>query len=488
MPLHVGVDALWRTAWASALLVPSVLVLASAPTSEDRALLVVVGLLGLAGALLLLVLAYLARASDAVLAPDALHIEGGAHGGVSLHWHELAHVELRGTRRPDEQDLSLWVRTKQGQELCLAEAARELEKDSVRALHETLLGVLGASGGDAPPRADLARCPQCGAPLSPTDQPSVRCGACGTISPTPAALRERVAAQRQIEATAGSTSEAVGRLLAQPGARRAVVGLLAASAASGAVWATVFASFFSVGYGELGGFEIGSGIFCGLTAAFASFAFARISIARRRALLVLCTGFGARPARAPGEAPGCRECGAPLPTTAGVVARCVYCGAESVLGVNVRPLLERTKRHATNIAALLATQDRERKDWRHLGIGAAVVALLGGGWLVVHAEVAREFVATREQCEDGDAEACFRTGSDYALGVSVAKDEEKAVGYFERACDDDHAEACGDLGLRTHYGWGTERDEAAGRTLLTKSCKLGHEKACEDLEELDEAP
>jgi len=486
LPLHVGVDALWRSAGVSALLLPGAVLLAVgahlAAHEQGGGVLIALGAVALLIGLVLLVYAWFARASDAVLGPEGIRIEGGRHGGIALRWEEIAGTTLRTGDMHTVHTLSLVTRT--GQTLVLAEAVDVAEIASLRSLCQTLQAKLGEKPEPMPRRADLACCTRCGAPLLPTDQPVIRCGACDTTNPVAPGVRERVAAQRAADRTIQATSAAIQRLLEQPGAMGASAALIVAGTTSALIWGAVAAAYLTVGAEALDAFAVGVGFLSGWVFTFAFFAFARIALARRRALLVLSTTFGARPPARAGESPGCRQCGAPLPTDSGVLACCVYCGTQSVLGMNVRPLLRRVQEHGGSIEQLLHEQAAERSSWIKLGLGGVVAALIGGFVLMAHISVARDFANDRARCEQGIADACADVGRSYSVGSSVKEDKAAAFRYRGLACDRGHAESCRDQAFQLELGIGVPRDQEQAKNKYEKACQLGFRKACDELKEV----
>ncbi|MCU0654983.1 MAG: sel1 repeat family protein [Polyangiaceae bacterium] len=487
LPVHLGVDALWRKAGVAASLLPGVTLTATGLLAGFPG---PGGLQVLVGGVLLLVapgmawLAWRARPSDALLDSEGVRIEGGAHDGLLVRWQDMARVKSGWA---DDMNVThrLEVALRSGQTLVLAEATDTAEIASLRSLHETIRVHLGEAAEPPPSRADLALCRGCGAPLVPGDQPTVRCRACGAENPVAPALRERVAAQRAADQAQRSTAQAVEQLLQQPGVQGSRGALLLAALASAAAWALVLVSFRAAGLPSLDWFLIGSGFFSGWSLTFAAYSFARIALARRRALLVLSTTFGARPPSRQGEGPGCRNCGGPLPTDSGAVARCAYCGAQSVLGIDVRPLLERVRGHQGSIEDLLAAQQAERSTWLKLGLAASAAALLGGAWLGIQLSVTREFAEDLRRCEAGSGAACSKVALSYFNGSAVKEDRARAFKYREVACGKKIAEACGDMAAAYRFGWGVPQDRSKARASYEQACKLGHQESCKDLEGLD---
>ncbi|MBK9266568.1 MAG: sel1 repeat family protein [Polyangiaceae bacterium] len=488
LPLHIGVDALWRAAWASALLLPGAVLVATSvhldAAHQARIVLGVIGAVALCIGIALIVYAWSARASDAVFGADGMGIEGGRHGGTTLRWEEIAAARIHADAAGFGHQLKLTTRT--GQTLVLADAVDATEIASLESLGQTLKARLGEEPEPLPRRADLACCARCGAPLPPTDQQSISCIACGAPNPVDPRIRERVTMQMAADRTQQATALRIERLLRQPGANMASVTLALAALVSALVWAAVAAAFWIVGSDALDAFAIGVGFFNGWVFTFAMFSFARIALARRRALLLLSTTFGARPPVKPGDAPGCRQCGAPLPVGGSVLVGCIYCGTQSVLGINVRPLLRRVQQHGHSIEKLLGEQAAERSSWIKLGLIGVLATGIGALVLMAQIVVAQEFAEERASCERGVVKACADVGLSYYVGSSVREDKAAAFRYRKRACDGDHAEACRDIAFQLELGIGVPKDREQAKAHYEKACRLGFAKACDERKELDE--
>ncbi len=95
---------------------------------------------------------------------------------------------------------------------------------------------------------------------------------------------------------------------------------------------------------------------------------------------MLTLGFGALAPTRDGEPSRCRRCQGPLPHAGiGGVAPCAYCGAENIVGLDLRPSLDpaRTEQHGFDTA--LTTRAKEKRLWAVL-TGVALATLLG--WVV----------------------------------------------------------------------------------------------------------
>jgi len=246
------------------------------------------------------------------------------------------------------------------------------------------------------PALDVLRCGACGAdvPIGIADE--ARCVHCGNAVPLPPAYRELRRVQGEDEATRRRAQALFSTLDSPPWLATRVLAATFDQPMFG------FWLFFGVPLG------LGS-IFAGLAAEarfhlapvatvgviFAvlfAFTFLPRSLgiyAHRRAggRRLLLAAMAARPPRRPGGPAGCRECGAPLEVPAdALVARCVYCGADSAVVIRT-PFLARARRAARAVAHTLdeavALDARERAETRsamrhELGRYLLVTGIFGG--------------------------------------------------------------------------------------------------------------
>lgn len=297
------------------------------------------------------------RASDVVVLPDELKVEGGPHHGVRAHWTTVRRVEMEGaTLRLDLGD---------GVRLDLAHTSDATEGRSLVSLRAVLSAqrrrAKRAQRKTEPLAPALVACPSCGAPARLEDAASVRCEACEAEVPMPAEIRARVAAGGS-PASRAATSRAVAALFAQPPAGR-VNALLVALSALGFGWLPLAATVGGFGPTVL----VSIALFLGGALAI------RVVIANRRALSVVCLGFAAKEREG---APACRSCGGPLPhdDASEIVATCVYCDAENVVGA---PATEKggTAANTERLERALASRDRAvRAAYASTLMGLALVA------------------------------------------------------------------------------------------------------------------
>jgi TPR repeat protein len=84
-------------------------------------------------------------------------------------------------------------------------------------------------------------------------------------------------------------------------------------------------------------------------------------------------------------------------------------------------------------------------------------------------------------CDAGHSGACHNLGVFYSQGRGVAKDEAKAVSFYQKACDLEERKACFNLGLFYSQGRGVAKDEAKAVSFYQKACDLKDEAACFNL-------
>jgi hypothetical protein len=384
---------------------------------EDETLAEVAGILGFVPGLVVAVLAIVSMAfasegaddarrqapSDLELSAAGVRVHGGPHDGVSLKWDELtdAVVEKNAeseagamlrffaailrllrlsavARRVNADPYELRVGKR-----VLGIAVREDEVESLRLLAQTLvaLGKLRTTPADqlapAPTAPDVISCASCGGAAPPADADTVSCRFCGSAVAMPQALRERIRAHDQVKGGA-RLERTIRRLLDQPGASVAGRWLSIGSFAMRLGWPLA-----SLALGTLvvvhaleqdqwprivlvdpAPFPIVRDL--ALASALAAICFFGVAIAldayfaNRRALRLLTFDFGATPPSRPGEGWGCRVCAAPLPAGDRILARCAYCSAENVLGIDLRMQGARTQAQASSVGDALRHRRRAR--------------------------------------------------------------------------------------------------------------------------------
>lgn len=517
LPLQVGTTASWSLLRAGLALVPGVVLLAVTPAAHrsDDALLT--AFTALTGAFLTLyglqhvLRAWRARPGDAVLGEAGVRFEGGRLDGVALAWSELDPAK---TTVEDARDFRLsitrglehfafWVlssllsnspelapeerfpprrlrlRTKDGREWEAAYAEKLGEQQSLDALWGSIRARLGTAAKPAPAcTPGVLVCASCRAPLVPEDAAQATCRFCGATTPLTAELREKVKAQAALAAAQASAGRLVEALLVQPGAGRASRWLAFAAVGILAGWAAALTPLFIAGLDNNGVFEVLVALAAGMLIALALVSFSKLGLVDRRALRLLTTSFGARAPADPRGAPECRRCQAPLPASDRTVVGCAYCGADNVLGIDLRADVAPAKAHQQSLQQLFASKQRQRSRT----VTSAVVTLLAGGaagfLLLMTGVVSSDFRAQVKACEAGDAKACTDVATDYAVGASVAEDDAKAVEYARRACDLKDGEGCSVLADHYRWGDGVEEDRAQEAELKKQACALGFAPAC----------
>ena len=428
LPLQIGTSSLWSLARGAGTLLPGLALVVGAIPLLGVAGVHVAAVAAVVGALLVyfagmhLFIAARARPSDVILGGDGLHIEGGVHHGRALVWAQIdperttltVEKERRYTlarilgnggavllmllvrrrvfwiERAQIDVARLRVGLRDGSTLLLAEAERPIEKESLEALHDAV-----RSSGWHPPAAgprvkrpggrhtvmglSVLFCPRCGAVAIPDDREAVPCRYCNAAVPIPPAMRERVGAGQRVRAGRSTSDRLVGKLLQQPGAGPTGTKLLVAAIVMMLAWPVSFA---------LGGLEIAADLHDAvsllsllvfpLATIVGLFFLLRASLADRFALRLLTLDFGAQHPQKEGEPYTCRRCDAPLPDEPGsVVVGCRYCGAENILGLDLRRDAVKATREATSLEDALAKRAKERQLWGALTVAA--VALVGLG-------------------------------------------------------------------------------------------------------------
>ena len=87
------------------------------------------------------------------------------------------------------------------------------------------------------------------------------------------------------------------------------------------------------------------------------------------------------------------------------------------------------------------------------------------------------FAAVQKAAKGGDAKAQFNLGSMYDQGRGVAKNERKAVEWYQKAAAQGNASAQNNLGVMYSQGRGVAKDERKAVEWYKKSAAQGHEAA-----------
>lgn len=523
LPLQVGTSSLGHAAAAASLVVPggwlagSLAFCLRAQIAPGALWLLgpVGGYLAVFG-LLEIRHAWRSRASDLLLDVDGFAIEGGVHDGLRLRWNELDVERSRaetqtvvrltlgkivgdvfflvfGLLLADKLELApeervplrrLFVVTLDGRERMLAEAVHPAEQASIDALMSTLTARLRPRSTACPVTApDVLACARCGAPLTPVDAEEIGCAFCGAPNSMPPELRARLRAVVEATRSKHGVARALAELLQQPGARAASSALALAAASSLAVWGAVVAVLLIAGLHDVGAFDTAALLTAGLALTSVAFVWARAGLARRRALHLITAAYGARPPRDGGAAWTCRQCGGALPASEHLVAGCAHCGADNVLGVDLRPEAALGRAQLASLADVLAAASGERARLLRLAVAGVAVAVVAASLGLVQLESARRVRRLRDACARQDATSCRKLGDAYAVGIDTAKDAVKSCGAYERACALDDLESCDQLAGCAILGLDRPSDVEAGERIRRRACEQGYEPACKRLEE-----
>lgn len=425
MPLQIGTAATWSAGRAAATLFPGCASLGAGivflSTNGEAGIWPV-----LAGGLLVpyagfhLYNAIKTRASDVLLYPDGVYVDGGRLHGTRVPWSDIgppfAEVEVTSARRltmlrmfffllslalrsrtlaSPVEPVTLWRLwlVRKGRRELVAETEREIEAESMEAAAASIRAVEEGRRfvAEAPAvRAQVATCFACGAPVIPDDAPAVPCRFCRQMVPLGPEVRGQAAAAKAMAKGRERSRAMVAKLVEQPSAGRSNGWLLVVTmfmlGAWPLGWALVGARLLLQGAAfDASSIDTLDAVFFALpfAAVFSGFFFARGRLADRGALQMLTLGFGAlAPVRA-GEPSRCRRCQAPLPDEgAGGVAQCLYCHADNVVGLDMRPTVDQHRAEEVTFDVALKNRARERALWATLTIVSGVTLL---GWLVASA-------------------------------------------------------------------------------------------------------
>ncbi|MEO7112806.1 MAG: hypothetical protein ABI183_20350 [Polyangiaceae bacterium] len=422
LPLQIGTTATWSAARSALALFPGLAILGGAiaiPISAnvvDGGTIFAALLVALPGGLLTvfavmhLMSAIKTRASDLLLFPEGLQVDGGRLHGERIGWKELhppyAEIEDTTVKR-----LTLWriflfllslmnkrsrvivspvvpVRVwrlhvfKNGQRTLIAETDRPIESDSMNAAKSSVCAVVeGQRYVEQAPAvpAQILSCASCGGPAVPDDAPSVTCNYCHQQVPMPQQLRAQAAGSKAMAQSRTTTTQMIAKLRDQPRAAHTNLWLLIFSAFMFGAW--------PIGWGVIAVRVLGDGfqpqdtlfLLLPLAAVLGGFFMARGRLADRGALQLLTLGFGALAPRKEGEPSRCRRCQGPLPTAGiGGVTHCAYCSAENIVGMDLRPSLDPARTEQVNFDDALKKRAKEKLLWTVLSVVAAVTLV---GWI-----------------------------------------------------------------------------------------------------------
>ena len=209
-------------------------------------------------------------------------------------------------------------------------------------------------------------CIKCSAPLVVVDAPSLVCHFCNAVNVTPPAYREELRLARDLDAATREAAEQWLRLahLKTPRWWFICVAVAPFVLLTGSLIVLLIAALLRAvsldSTAELLGFVWLLLVPAQLLAA---------SVAMKNILVSGATNvgaaFAARPPSAPGEPPGCRQCGAPLSVQPDdVLVRCIYCEAESIVQLDRRAMESLRTRVASVQSSLAEAMSELRKHAR----------------------------------------------------------------------------------------------------------------------------
>jgi hypothetical protein len=375
------------------------------------------------------------RTSDIVLSPEGILVEGGPHHGTRIAWEELYAQGVYTEEREEKRttffgiiltSLLFWLlvvlavlfkdgdvlkgfsfvrlkvkvtklgltRSHEGRSVVtwIAETDEGIEAISLQAAARSIAAVVQGHG-DAPPngpavQAAIVTCHGCGAPVPPTEAPSVTCEYCETVIALPPEVRTQAAAHRTLAARHAEVAPMLDALFRQEAPEKRNARLLWVALAMAASWVAGWALVLvRVPVDRLTAMDsalLGLPLLAALALAF----HLRAPLAERQAMQLLTLRFGALAPARPGERPRCRRCHGALPVVEGTgLCTCLYCGADNVLGVDLRPAVDAARAEEASLVETVERSKSERARWRVLAIVGDVLAV---AWIA--ASIAAVFV------------------------------------------------------------------------------------------------
>ncbi len=413
LPLQVGTSSLAGFARASAAFIPGCLLIVSivlpamlAPWDEAAEVYphlivpyvfaIFIGIALIAYARKHVWLAFRERPCDILFGPDGFRIEGGRINGFTVTWPDIEWIRLTGRHeklelvedaegKKAENFWRLVVCTRDGSEHVLGTAEDLRERDSLQALCDTIHESIRKSDKSQPQKAEPPpplKCSGCGAPAVPADAQVVNCPYCGTPIRIPDDVQMRIRAINKRDAAAQRSEKMIEKLIHQPGALRTSFFVFLAAIPSMLAWPAAI-----IGAGVLYALcylRVANAILLAI-AAFgviaALYYLVRGQLTDRQALRLLTMSFAAHAPTAAGGAHHCRQCNGPLIEPPGqVLVRCVYCGAQNVLGLDARGDAQKGRAQVESLDEALSKRSVERSRWRWSAAAAlgilAIVAIL----------------------------------------------------------------------------------------------------------------
>jgi len=503
LPLQVGTSAFWGLLRSAVyflpsaviflgVLIPSVVIFVEVPdllTVSDTLGQIIVGIfvalimlpfIFLRSAIRQFVDAWEERPSDIVfLDGSKVRVVGGPSNGRTFDGNQCRLDETLHKRSLADEKLEITELLLEG--TVVARAARDVEKESLHALHDTLVARSKSHDTKPVPEAavSLLTCTECDAPVIPDDAEHVTCPYCKASVVVPTPLREKIRAQRTLAVDRPRNEHMIEHMLRQPSARFVWSVMIGLGAPMLLVWpAAVFAMFRLYRGDGLAFANVALLLLEGVLAIAALFVLMRWTLVNRQALSLVSARFSALPPDKPGAPRLCRTCRAPLPDAVGdrMVVRCAYCESDNVLGLDVRVPAGQEAKQRRSLDDELARRRSERFRWRVSALAAlAMLALLRWGVPYAcgpHTDPAR--------CRAGDGAACVRAGK---ASEGVAKlyydDIRDAFDFYHRGCAAKITQSCRDA-ARVAYSWGKDPFDGYVDTVpdLRTGCELGDGHAC----------
>jgi hypothetical protein len=336
------------------------------------------------------------RASDVEIDDSGLRFVAGRLDGHVIAWGEIDSCAIAtdasryiqrdsgvGRVVSTEYLQQLWL-TRRGNprppDLLLAESLDPEEKLSLQELQQSIVGACEARGrlqlGPAPqpPSASVLQCTACGFPVSPRETAPTVCASCGVEVQFDAETRERIGAALALGQQVERLEASVVALLQQPSARATNIALGLFAKLLFGVPAGALILYFTPDPGILRALLL---LAVGIPLMTAAALAARMQTVARRALRDLTIGMGARNPSRPGEPSRCRQCGGTLVIRPGrVVALCLFCNAENLLGLDLRPAAAEARSRLYHLEPILQRQAGQRRVARAGAVICCALAAL----------------------------------------------------------------------------------------------------------------
>ncbi len=83
------------------------------------------------------------------------------------------------------------------------------------------------------------------------------------------------------------------------------------------------------------------------------------------------------------------------------------------------------------------------------------------------------------ECDAGNADRCRKVGTTYQFGTkSVAKDDKRALAYYESACAMKNGAACVSAGQMYEFHHGVDKDDVKAAAFYKQGCDLQSQVGC----------